>query len=285
MKEILKNYLPLKLQKFLWALFCLVRFQPWPKVEKNAYSGDFKSWQDAEKLCQGYSAPNILDRVLVSTLKVKSGEAVFERDGLLFDKPQYPWPLISSLLYAVSKSSGKINVVDFGGSLGSSFFQCRKFLLHLKQNLRWIVVEQPHFVKAGRKHIADDVLEFTETIEQALNANSTNILILGSVLQYLPSPRSLLEEHLKYNWDYVIVDRTPFLIGKAIDRLTIQSVPPSIYSAKYPAWFFNEKTFLNSFIYNYQMFAEWNSPDKYPIEGANTIFKGFFFQNVSNGKS
>jgi putative methyltransferase (TIGR04325 family) len=152
-------------------------------------------------------------------------------------------------------------------------------------NLTWSIVEQPHFVETGRKYIAVDVLEFTETIEQALNANSTNILILGSVLQYLPSPRSFLDELLKHNWDYVIVDRTPFLIGEAIDRLTIQSVPPSIYSAKYPAWFFNEKAFLNSFIYNYQMFAEWNSPDKYPLEGANTIFKGFFFQNVSNGKS
>ncbi len=277
MKKILKKYLPLKLQKFLWALFCLIRFQPWPRAEKILFSGDYKSWQDAEKLCQGYSAPNILEMVLSSTLKVKNGHAAFERDGVLFEKPQYPWPLLSSLLYASSKCQGKMNVVDFGGSLGSTYFQCRHFLSHIS-NLTWSIVEQPHFVETGRKYIADDVLKFTETIEQALNANSTNILILGSVLQYLPSPRSLLEEHLKYNWNHIILDRTPFLIGEGEDRLTIQTVPPLIYSAKYPAWFFNEKNLLNHFIPKYQLFAQWVAIDRPQLEALESVSKGFLFE-------
>jgi putative methyltransferase (TIGR04325 family) len=38
--------------------------------------------------------------------------------------------------------------------LGSSYFQNRKFLQSLP-DVRWNVVEQPHYVDAGRKYIEE----------------------------------------------------------------------------------------------------------------------------------
>jgi putative methyltransferase (TIGR04325 family) len=275
--KTLKKYLPLRVQKFLWRVYCFITFTPCTKVERILFSGNYKKWEDAEALCQGYSAPNILEKVLTSTFKVKRGEAAFERDSVLFDIPQYPWPLLSSLLLAASRSYGKINIVDFGGSLGSTFFQCREFIAHF-QELTWKVVEQPHFVDAGCRLISEGPLHFTESTDQAFKEGCINLLLLGSVLQFLPSPHLFLEQELTQKWNYILIDRTPFLVGKNADRLTIQSVPASIYEAKYPAWFFDEERFLQHFSKDFKLIAEWKSPDRIPLADAQTIFKGFFFE-------
>ena len=41
---------------------------------------------------------NIFEKTKQSLLKVKNGEAVYERDSVLFDKKEYPYAIISSLL-------------------------------------------------------------------------------------------------------------------------------------------------------------------------------------------
>ena len=90
---------------------------------------------------------------------VKRGEAVFERDSVIFDKVQYAWPVTAGLMWVAARNGGRLSVLDFGGSLGSSYFQNREFLAYLP-NVRWSVIEQAHFVKAGRKHIQDERLVF-----------------------------------------------------------------------------------------------------------------------------
>ena len=41
------------------------------------------------RMSSGYDSQLILDKVLTSTLKVKNGEAAYERDSVLFDEIQY----------------------------------------------------------------------------------------------------------------------------------------------------------------------------------------------------
>src|SRR4051812_2697231 len=94
-------------------------------IKKSPYgwSGDFRSWQDAEKKSVGYDAQEIVEKVTRSVLKVKNAKAVYERDSVLFDKIEYSWPLLSALLWIALKKNNELSVVDFGGSLGSSYFQ------------------------------------------------------------------------------------------------------------------------------------------------------------------
>lgn len=101
------------------------------------------------------------------------------------------------------------------------------------------------------------------------------MVLLSSVLPYLQEPHKLIDTLIGYEINYIIVDRTPFLLSGNSDRLTIQKVPPYIYEASYPAWFFNKAKFLEHFQKRYQIAAEFTSPDKTNI---HSKFIGMTFE-------
>lgn len=253
----------------------LHRLSRWIKKKnktKYGFSGDYKSWEDVEKLCDGYSASNILEKTLKATLKVKNGEAVFERDSVIFDEIQYSQGLLSSLLKAGMESKNELRVLDFGGSLGSHYFQNKEALKPIVIK-NWKVVEQAHYVKIGNEKIADGVLNFTDSIEKVENSN---ILILSSVLQYLPNPYDWLEKFINKGIEYIIVDRTSFS-KEGKDRLTLQKVSPEIYDAQYPAWFFEEAKFLSYFEDKYNLITDFDDTID-TVKEIPSYFKGFFFK-------
>lgn len=217
----------------------------WFRSSKYGWKGDYKTWEEAKKHTTGYDAPIILEKVKNAMLKVKNGEAVYERDGVLFDKIEYSWPVLSGLLLAAALDKGRLSVLDFGGSLGSSYFQNRKFLKHLSF-VSWNIVEQPHFVDEGKKYFEDEVLHFYYDIEECVKDQKPNVLLLSSVIQYIEKPYEMLERLLFFKFPVVIVDRTLFHT-KPGDRITIQIVPPWIYEASYPCWLLDEKCFVSFF--------------------------------------
>lgn len=241
------------------------------KLKKYGFSGDYKSWEEVEKLCGGYSKTNILDKTLASTLKVKNGEAVFERDSYIFDKVQYSWPLLASLFKVAAENQNSLKVLDFGGALGSHYFQNRGFLKPVKIE-SWTVVEQPHYVKAGSEQVADGVLSFVESIDEVKNAD---VLILSSVLQYLKAPYEWLDKFIEKGIKYIIIDRTALSL-EGRDRLTLQKVPPEIYEASYPAWFLDEKKLLSKFEEKYSLIRDFNVTID-SADGIPSTYKGYFF--------
>ncbi|GGM95920.1 methyltransferase, TIGR04325 family protein [Dyadobacter beijingensis] len=216
--------------------------------KKNPYGwfGDYKSWDSLTAISGGYEAGPILDKTKEALLKVKKGEAVYERDSVLFDKKIYPYSIISALLYTAAECGNQLNVIDFGGSLGSTYYQVRD-LIPPAVRMHWSVVEQDNFVRCGKEHFEDDVLKFHFTIGESLAAKKADILLLSSVVQYLEKPHEFLEEIVRQDFSYILIDRTAFIAADRPDRLTLQVVPPDIYEAWYPAWFFNEKRFLEHF--------------------------------------
>ena len=225
------------------------------------FEGDFATWKKANNYCTGYNAEEILTKVLASTIKVKHGEAAYERDSVLFDQIEYAWPVLAGLMWVGARSSGRLNVLDFGGALGSSYFQNRKFLLTLP-DVHWNVVEQPHYVDAGRKHIQGEQLRFYKTIEECLSENQPNVILLSSVLQYLESPADLISELNKVGALCLIIDRTPFTL-QAKDKLVVQKVPAAIYSASYPMWIFSLSKFERLLAKNWRLVASNISPEGY----------------------
>jgi putative methyltransferase (TIGR04325 family) len=218
-----------------------------------------------------------------STLKVKNGEAVYERDSFIFDKIQYNWPLLASLLSIGSNKGNTLNIIDFGGSLGSSYFQ-NKHILSPLFNINWVVVEQSHFVDCGRGLITNDELTFEYTIQDAKDKLKIDAVLLSGVLQNLDNPYDWLEQILSYNFEYIIIDRTAF-IDDDKDRITIQKVPEEIYKASYPAWFLNESKFLQAFESNYNLIYDFNSAadsDNFLEDGKRGYRKGFLFKRITN---
>ncbi|MBA4416985.1 MAG: methyltransferase, TIGR04325 family [Syntrophus sp. (in: bacteria)] len=245
------------------------------RCSKYGWSGDYSSWEAARATATGYDSQLILEKVKNALLKVKNGKAQYERDSMLFDEIEYSWPMLTALLWIASRNSNCLHIIDFGGSLGSSYFQNRRFLSHLTE-LSWNIVEQMNFVACGKEHFQDDVLRFYSSIEACLKSQRCDTILLSSVLPYIEKPYDLVVNIIALGFKNIIIDRTPFFLKDIPDRLTIQNVPPGIYRASYPAWFFNREKFLKLFQKQYDLVAEFTSNDKAPEIAAE--FKGFIFK-------
>src|SRR5689334_335610 len=174
------------------------------KRGSNRFTGNFKSWEAASQESTGYTAPQILARTRAALLKVKEGKAAFERDSMAFDKMEHDFSLLAGLLRA-AEAERRLSVLDFGGSLGGTYFQYRNYLSAINP-LRWSVVEQPAHVACGRADFANDQLRFFESIDDCLREENPNVLLLSGVLQYLPEPYVFLESALRKRIRYVIVE-------------------------------------------------------------------------------
>jgi putative methyltransferase (TIGR04325 family) len=260
-KKVIKDFIPPVLLRIISGFF-------------YGWHGNFSSWSEAMQKSAGYDSFFILEKVKASSLKVKAGSAVYERDSMLFDHIEYSFPLLSGLLHIAGQYKNNLNVLDFGGSLGSSYFQ-NKYFLDALAEVNWCIVEQPGFVKTGKELFDDKRLHFFNSLDECFQAYGIHAILLSSVLQYLEKPYELLEEILSKNPDYIIVDRTPFV--DTDDRITIQKVNPRIYKGSYPCWFFNEEKFGSFFKRDYKLILEFNALDRANI---NSKFKGFIFRRI-----
>ena len=246
-------------------------------LKKWGWYGDFKSWEEATQKSVGYNADNILEKVKESLLKVKNGEAVYERDSVLFDEIEYSWEVLSGLMWIAAQNKGELSIIDFGGSLGSTYYQNKSFLDKL-QSVWWNIVEQPNFVEEGKRSFEDDNLKFHFSVDDCIK-NSENhriqCILFSSVLQYLEKPFSILEDIVQKQIEYIIIDRTGFTLNNSV-RLTVQKVPAKIYNAIYPCWFFSEKEFISFFEKNgYEQIICFSGfdPVNIPSEQKGFIFK------------
>jgi putative methyltransferase (TIGR04325 family) len=223
------------------------------------FEGPYATWKEASVHCTGYDAEDILAKVLVATLKVKRGESAFERDSVLFNQIDYTWPMLSGLMWAAARNKGRLDVLDFGGSLGSSYFQNRRFLQTLPE-LRWSIVEQAHYVEAGQTHIQDQHLHFYKTIDECLVNNQPNVILLSSVLQYLEDPIDLIKKLSAIKATCLIIDRTSFS-NSIVDEILVQKVPASIYAASYPMWVFSISKFHQILDSDWQIITQYQCPE------------------------
>jgi putative methyltransferase (TIGR04325 family) len=260
----LKEYLPPIVVKKLTGLF-------------YGWSGNYKTWEEAKQKCSGYDSEIIFQKVKDALLKVKNGEAVYERDSVLFDKTFYSFPLLASIYHIALANKGRLNILDFGGSLGSSYYQNKKMLDNLVE-YNWCVVEQAHFVKEGQNTFSDNHLHFFYDIEDCLMEHNINVALLSSVLQYIEKPYELIDFILSKNIEYIIIDRAPVLLQGG-DRITIQKVPEKIYKASYPCWLLNENNLLNAFYKKYNLIVDETLTESINI--GNAAYK-FYLLKINN---
>jgi putative methyltransferase (TIGR04325 family) len=222
-------------------------------------SGNYPDWATACAHASGYDSPMILERVKQARLKVMAGEANFERDSVLFDVAQHSFPVLAGLLRVAIENGGQLSVLDFGGSLGSSYFNCLDFLPKLP-SFRWSVIEQEHYVRCGREQFETEHLKFYYTMAECIQQAKPNVALLSSVLQYLPEPYAVLDELIASNISYLIIDRTPFSKLEA-ERITVQHVSSSIYAASIPLRIFGEESLCKKLREHYEILACFDSSD------------------------
>ena len=244
------------------------------------FRGSYASWEEAKKNSSGYDSEKILDKVKKAVLEVKAGRAVYERDTIIFHEEQYSFPLVTCLMKVATRRGGRLTVLDYGGSLGSTYYQNRNMFSEL-DSLIWCIVEQQNYVKCGQEYIQEDNLRFFSTIQECLNYARPDIVLFSSVLQYLEKPYEVLGEVMEAGIEYILIDRTPCHPGNN-DEITVQIVPKSIYKASYPAWIFNCKK-LVSFMKGYDLLYEFDAADGTIKSGGHIAsYKGFFLgKNIS----
>jgi len=242
------------------------------------YTGNYRSWEDARGDSDGYDQDLILAAVCQAARLARDGEVAFERDAVTFDRIESSYPLLAGLLRIACLNGNYLHVLDFGGSLGSTYYQCRRFLQCVTE-LHWSVVEQAAFVECGQREFESGPLRFFVDLETCYRWRQPNVVLLSGVVQYVADPHALIHEILDRKPRHVIVDRTPMLHGER-DRLTVQRVPPFIYgrAVRYPAWFLGRNRFMGNFASDYLVESEFPALDSpYWIDGSCAVFSGFLF--------
>jgi putative methyltransferase (TIGR04325 family) len=261
----------------------LLRFCKSVLPTKRMLSGNYGTWKEALAHSSGYDNPLIVDRVRAALVRVKKGEKACERDSVVFDTKQYFFPVLAALLRAALNAEGTLKVLDYGGSLGSSYFLYRD-ILKPARNLDWHIVEQAAFVEIGKREFENDELRFFGSHEESLGTETPDIVLFSSVLQYLEHPHSALAAILEASPGFVLIDRTPFHEGVS-DMLAVQNVPTEIYKASYPSWIFGARLKNELAKHGFRALTEWDCDEgAVKMSGFTARYRGLLLENAKAGR-
>lgn len=237
------------------------------------WTGSYATWSEARAATKGYEDPVVFARILAAARLARDGACAYERDGVAFAEPAVNAPLLAGLRHAAA--GGRLSVLDFGGSLGSLYWQHRAVLAPaLSGGISWRVVEQPHFVEAGQREFSNTELRFFHTIEEGCAQEQPDVLLLAGVLPYLEDPHALLRDLARRRFRHVLIDRTGVTAGQ-VDRLTVQRAPRNLHSATYPCWFLSRDRLLAPFAADYVVRAEYETLDG---QAWGLPFRGFHLE-------
>lgn len=263
MRSGLKKVLPGRLRRWLRRRF------GWRWLR-----GDYPDWASAEAAAGSAGDGFAVERVVRAARAVKSGQAAWDRDGVMFSDPAAHAPLLAALEKISEEAGGRLDLVDFGGGLGSTWHQHRPWL-RAARTVRWRVVELPSLVAAGRREFSDDVVTFHSTLDEARAAGEPFVILFSSVLQYLPNPYALLAAQVQAGWAHIIIDRVGLNAGGR-DRLAVQHTPPRLGGSRVPCWIFDQQRLLAPLAGDYELAAAW--PVDFDPADDTVSYHGFHFR-------
>lgn len=243
-KEMLRGITP----PIAWDAIRKFKSPPPPNRSPHLPSleGPFSSWQDAVTHSNGWDDPKITKKTLESALRVRDGHSEFEQDGVVRPNIIYsPTGLAFILLMVGRQQEGPIRVIDFGGGLGTHFYQHRKLFESMQRSFSWNVVERPDIVQLGKQHFETLSLRFFSEVADIQDA--TGFLSSGGV-QCLADPHALLDTVCKSGVPTIAIDRLLISTEENEDRLFVQHPDPTVYyAATYPVWCFSLDGFIRRF--------------------------------------
>ncbi len=258
-------------------------------VDKNSkiiYQGPFLTWEEAKANSYGYEDENIFSRVLEVAENVKNCNILFERDSVGFFEYSYSNPILIGLLNVAANNKGRVNLIDFGGSLASSYFRHYPFLYHLPE-LKWNIVEQrQNVINGSALFLHHYPLYFYGSIDECLRSSNINAALFSASIQYLEDSYSIISKIFHHeSIEQIIIDRIPITSQKN-DVFIVQEVSPLIYKGSYPLRIFSRQKFLELFSGEWILLLNEISPEGWQVaeNGVNFVYESFIFQRSSMGK-
>ena len=241
------------------------------------FDGDYASWAEARAASGGYDDAKIVARVAEATRAVRSGDAAFERDGVKFPEPVPETGLMHAFdIIATAANGARWDVLDFGGALGSTYWRHHAELSALGVGA-WDIVEQPGFVRVGQAEFSETRLRFFPDVRAAEAVAAHRVLFASTVLQYLEDPISVVGDWMDRQFPWILLNNLP-LIPRKPNRLAVQNVPPEIYPASYPVWFFNREEFMARFNGRYDVVSEFASEAVWQVGLRRLASKGLLLR-------
>lgn len=205
---------------------------PWLRRHRIWVQGPLETWEKACSASQGYADFDHIERVVSATQSVLEGRAGFERDGLSFSIWQPEWPVLLALLRTVARLQRGVRVLDVGGALGGSYLRAARVANPMVDC--WAVVEQRAFVERAESLELPSPLTFHDSLAAGL-AIDPDLIIFGSVLQYLADPESSLTQANASNARVIALTRTP-LADSDRNAPSVEHVPTRFGRMSYPMW-------------------------------------------------
>jgi len=203
----------------------------------------------------GYEEDSFFEKLKHSAGLVRDGLAIYERDTVVFDRIEYAWELLASLML-VSQRKDQIKIVDFGGGLGTSYRQNSSILKLAGITTLWTVIEQPKLIHIGKSEFENDFLRFIPSLSE-LDSHDLDAVLFGGSFCYLEDPYNILNQIFLIGPPYIIFDRTPFTDASE-DKVAVQFVPESIYKAALPIITFSASKFKNLMNQEYELIVDWS---------------------------
>ena len=186
-KKILKGILP----RFI--LDILYKF----KYQITSYIGPYQNWEIAQQNSKGWNDERILDKIVLNTDFCLNNPGYYERDGEVLSDENYPKKIVEFLNETIIDNDV---VLDYGGSLGSLYYQIRS-KINLKI-LNWVILEQKIFFEASKKIKKNKEISFIEDLENIQNLKPA-VIIFSSVLQYLNDPKLIIDKIISLLFNFV----------------------------------------------------------------------------------
>lgn len=246
-----------------WVPQVLREWINWVSGHAITYQGTYPDWESATAATTGYDDDALIERLIKAARACRQRPGYWEQDGVVYSAIPPDFPLFyAMLLVAAKNTTNRLCILDIGGGLASSYYQCRHYFppeLHLD----WRIVEQPRLVIAGRE-FPEKELRYFDSLDAALSEGRPDIVLMSSVLQYLREPYVVLEQICASGIPYAVIDRHPFSFTREL--ITVQVIPKTLYPASYPSWLFDQKRFFEVIDRTYDRIAEWRGKDP-PIRG------------------
>lgn len=210
--------------------------------DKIYFSAEKKNWSIALKNSKSYEDNAIVEKIIKTYEQIENYNFEFyERDGILF-KQKFDEIFLLNFLTENIKPGKFLEVLDFGGSLGSRFFSNYNFIN--KNNIIWNIVEQNKFVEFGKKKLNKNNLQFYCSIDECSKAKNIDCVIFSNSLQYLEKYDETLKYIKKNKIKSVFIDFLPVSNLKN-HKIFVQNIPKKIYKSSYPIRIFSKDKFIN----------------------------------------
>lgn len=215
--------------------------------EHRTFRGPHASWDDAVRQSDGWSSDVVTQKALTAALAVRDGRAAWEQDGVVEEHVSHSSAILSLLVLASGDRKDRLDIVDFGGSFGTHYFQNRRFLDASGTPYTWHVVDLPNVVALGREHLATPALQFHADLREATSSHPPQAVLFSGSFQYLADPWPVVDQIQETGARHMALDRV-LVSPNPRDEVFVQHPDPNrYYPATYPVRCFGVDALVERF--------------------------------------